>query len=299
MFKRMPLERPMDMLREMRVALADVVASLSEIPGHEKDLVSLRALLNSMKSITAHESEQIGLFHHLENSRLFCKTIAEYIYNQSADYCLGCVDHPNAAKRQLFSDQKKALFGAAENALKVNASDVYDLARSCDDLITVDELTFYYGGAGRPCSDSHMTKIFTRMEDAERFAVDYLLAHTPKINYIEIFEALRKGRHAERLFPDGLDVLMKYLDKPESWMGSRMFFDWLKKTGVSFDEFWSDFNDIFSESDWLRPYLSIKSHGEEWAVCHNMLHFDPGYGCRWDIQPYSYFESMRSPQKKG
>jgi len=284
--------QPRDTLHLLRIALADVVASLGEIPKYADRYANLGALLDLLNKVTAQGKDRPGAFHHLENSRLFCNTVSSYIYNQSSAYCLGCVDHPEPEKRQSFIKQKEKLFDEARKGLGVDEKDVYSLAYSCPNLITVDEVTYYYGGAGRTCSDSHMTKIFSKMEDAERFAFNYLLDHTPKMNYIEIFEALAHGKHTEKLFPDGPEILKEYFKSSENWIGSSVFFEWLKKSGVTLEEFWEDFSDITAENDWLRPYLIMSCNGEERGICHNQLNFDPGHGYRWDIRPYSFYARL-------
>ena len=286
------LLQPRDTLHLLRIALADVVASLGEIPKYADRYADLCALLDLLNRVVYKGGERPSVYHHLESSPLFCKTVSSYIYNQSADYSLGCVEHSDPDKRKLFTSQKQKLFDEAKKGLQTSDKDVFSMAYSCPNLITVDELTFYYGGAGRQCSDSHMTRIFTNRLDAERFAFKYLLEHTPEIDYVEIFSALGNGDHTSKLFPDGIGALSDIFKDKGQWIGSRMFFEWLKKSGVSLEEFWEDFECVFSDSEWVRPYLAIAQNGEEVGACQNRLQFDPSRGCRWSVWPTSFFKRM-------
>lgn len=291
--------RPQDALHLIRIALADVVASLGEMPKYADRYANLGALLDLLSKVTAQGGERLSVYHHLESSQLFCNTVSSYICSQSAAYCLGCVDHPDPEKQKTFKEQKKKLFEEAQKGLRVRAAEVYSLAYSCPKLITVDEVTFYYGGAGRLCSDSHMTKIVTSMKEAEHFAFQYLVEHTPQIDYIEIFKELENGEHTRKLFTDGAGALHEIFKTPGQWIGSRRFFEWLKNAGVTLEEFWGDFSDTFSNNEWLRPFLRIACCGEELGDCYNQLQFDPEHGCRWDIRPYSFYERLSRPPTKG
>jgi hypothetical protein len=254
------------------------------------------SVLDTLTALLYHRTPFVDFFaSHLINSATFRYSICEYILNQRGDYNLGhdtlppTADCPNGSQAKmnrdaLFDCQKNNLFQVARALQTTRPSEVYDFARTCPDFFFVDEMKFYYGGAGRTCADIHMTCMAMSLDDAKQLAKDYLRKHTPPIDYREIFQSLDKNWFGQnRLITVDHDI-KSIIPDPTVWMGAHTFNKLLLAADIPLDKFKAGFSDLSSANVWLRPFLRISNACSTPLESYNQLHFDPETGCTWRLR---------------
>lgn len=286
----------------MRDALKTVCETLRNNHTSTSNFNSLFTLLNTLNTCLAKDTQSPSLTSCLLDSAAFRWFVADYILKQQGGYHhLGTHRFSSAAtssnqndfakemeERRPFDEQKEKLFEAAIDARKMKTSEIYDLARSCPDFFFVDDMEFYYGGAGRTCADIHMTRMVMSLAEAKRIAKDYVHEHTPPIDYREIFSSLDRDFLGQKSLISEDQKIESIFSNPALWIGTKSFNELLQKSNLSLFEFKTGFSDLSSANEWLRPLVRISCARSEYDYCYNKLHFDPETGCSWSLcEPHS------------
>jgi hypothetical protein len=276
-----------------------LVEILSQYPSLKREFALLVSVQKCIHECINTNTDSDGYFiYEMARSPYFQYAFFNYILSQNKDYCFGtCSLPPTEAypekspqkleRDALFDQHRKLLFHIAKNLLyPIKVRDVYEYARSCPDFVFVDEITFYYGGAGRTCFDIHMTRLLYSEAEAISFAKKYLVEKTPEINYREIFRALiefMEDNTAIKAFLAGHDIDALFPQKG-IWIGADKFKGILEKEVMLSDDFKKSFRSFSGQGDWLRPYLRITKQFEEIGALYNRLVFDCETGCKWIIE---------------
>jgi hypothetical protein len=286
-------------LSDLYNALTSLAETVAIYPSLKKDLAWIEAVQKSVNVCIHNNTDKDGYFvYEMARSPFFQYALSNFILHQNQDYHLGkcslpaTENYPDKSPQKLerdalFDKQRKHLFHVAESLVyPIKAEDVYDYARSCPDFVFVDEITLYYGGAGRTCVDTHMTRLLYSRAEAISFAKKYLVEKAPKINYREIFKALIEFMEDNTpiksfLARYDIDVLFPHED---IWIGANKFNGILEKEVILRDDFKKIFRSFSGENDWLRPYLRITNQYEEIGVLYNRLYFNFETGCAWQIE---------------
>ena len=280
-------------------ALTDLIQTVSPYPSHKRELAFLVSAQQCVQACIQTNTDRDGYLVYEMARSPYCQfAFFGYILNQNQDYCFGRCSLPateeypeKSAKKQerdiLFDKQRQLLFRIASSCIyPVKASDVYEYARSCPDFFFVDEITLYYGGAGRTCVDTHMTRLLYSEAEAISFARKYLVEKAPKINYREIFKDLieyMEDNTPIKSFLARYDIDALF-PQEDIWIGANKFKGILEKEVMLRDDFKKSFRSFSGENDWLRPYLRITKQYEEIGALYNRLVFNFETGCAWQVE---------------
>jgi hypothetical protein len=283
-------------LTHLHLTLVLVWDTLVQYPKEAEKYKAIGSVIETLTALIYRTPPFVDYFaHDLINSAHFRYSVCEYILNQRGDYHLGNDRLPptdefpegSQAKKDrdvLFDKHKNTLFRVAHALQVTRPSDVYYFARSCPDFFFVDEMEFYYGGAGRTCADILMTRMAMSLDEAKRIATDYVREHTPTIDYREIFNSLDDNCFGQKhLIPVG-HIIESVFPDPAVWIGAQAFNRLLQQAGITCDEFETGFSELCCANEWLRPFVRISGADIDDHGSYNQLHFDPETGCSWRLR---------------